>query len=115
MALVTVLGGGHSMSKYMWEAPTTHERTIMQKKCGKKCFLGPKKSFPVCDPGTCKVNPRGVHAAYVRAREYSSKKMRRRDKRYTAPTGTVKHRRQPKSTYSRIAKTAKRLLRKLKF
>ena len=107
MALVTVLGGGHEMSKYMWDAPTTHERTVMRKKCGKKCFLGPKKSFPVCDPGTCKVNPRGVHAAYVRAREYSSKKMHRRK--------TVKHAtRKAKSTYRKIAASAKRLLRKFK-
>ena len=29
-------------------APGTHARTVMLRKCGKKCFLGPKKSFSLC-------------------------------------------------------------------
>jgi hypothetical protein len=45
----------------------------MLKKCGKKCFLGKGKSFPICKKNTCKVSKAGVYAAYVRAREYSSK------------------------------------------
>jgi hypothetical protein len=54
------------------QKPSFHQKTMMMKKCGKKCFLGPRKSFPICSKNTCKVNPRGVYAAYVRAREYSS-------------------------------------------
>ncbi len=49
------------------------ERNIMLEKCGKKCFLGPDKSFPICNKGTCKVNKKGVHAAYVRAKQNESK------------------------------------------
>ncbi len=62
--------------RFRWNAPGTHARTVMFKKCGKKCFLGPKKTFPICTPGTCKRNINGVHAAYVRAREYASKTKR---------------------------------------
>lgn len=42
----------------------------MCKKCGKKCFLGPNMSFPICARKTCRVNSRGVHAAYSRARQW---------------------------------------------
>ena len=55
------------------EQPSYHQRTIMLEKCGKKCFLGTKKSFPICKKNTCKVSPRGVYSAYIRARQYSSK------------------------------------------
>ncbi len=30
------------------ENPGFKQRTVMLKKCGKKCFLGSKKSFPIC-------------------------------------------------------------------
>ena len=75
------------------QSPGTHERTLMMGRCGKKCFLGPKKSFPICRRGTCKRNKKGVLAAYIRAREYTTIK------------GSEK--------YRRIARTAKRMLRKL--
>lgn len=52
--------------------PSFKQRTIMLKKCGKKCFLGPKKTFPICSKHTCKISQQGLHAAYVRAREYES-------------------------------------------
>jgi hypothetical protein len=52
--------------------PSSKQRTGMLKKCGKKCFLGPKKSFPICTKNTCKINRLGIHAAFVRAREYES-------------------------------------------
>jgi len=45
----------------------------MMKKCGKKCFLGSKKSFPICKKNTCKVSSKGVYAAYIRSRQYRSK------------------------------------------
>lgn len=53
---------------------TTKERAIMLKKCGRKCFLGPKKSFPICRKGTCKINPKGVLSAYIRARQWGKSK-----------------------------------------
>ena len=52
------------------QQPGTHQRTVMMKKCGKKCFLGPNKSFPICKKNTCKKSKKGILAAYIRAREY---------------------------------------------
>jgi len=51
------------------ENPSQRERTVMLKKCGKKCFLGTKKSFPICKKNTCAVSKKGVYAAYLRARQ----------------------------------------------
>jgi hypothetical protein len=65
-------GRGSYLRGWSSKKPGTHQRTIMLKKCGKKCFLGPNKSFPICTKNTCKINKKGVHAAYVRAREYST-------------------------------------------
>jgi hypothetical protein len=53
--------------------PSLHQKTVMLQKCGKKCFLGAKKSFPICNKNTCKINSKGVYAAYVRARQFSSR------------------------------------------
>jgi hypothetical protein len=53
--------------------PGYHERTVMLKKCGKKCFLGTKKSFPICSKNTCTVNKNGVLAAYKRSRQFRKK------------------------------------------
>ena len=55
------------------ENPGYHERSVMLKKCGRKCFLGTKKSFPICKKNTCKISRKGLYAAYIRARQYSSK------------------------------------------
>jgi len=63
-------GKGSATRGWKKEKPTVHERTVMMKQCGKKCFLGPKKSFPICTRRTCRVNPRGVHSAFSRAREW---------------------------------------------
>ena len=81
--------------------PSTRERTIMKKKCGKKCFLGPNKSFPICNKGTCKINKKGVWAAYIRSREWGSKKMR----------VSKKH---SKSVYNKIARKSRKLLKLIK-
>ena len=62
----------------------------MLEQCGKKCFLGPKKTFPICNKKTCKINRKGVYAAYIRAKEYVTIK------------GTQK--------YKRIASNAKKWL-----
>jgi len=78
--------------------PSIRERTVMNQKCGKKCFLGPNKSFPICSKGTCKVNRKGVWAAYLRARGWGSNKMR----------ATKKH---SKIVYRRIAQKSRKLLK----
>ncbi len=56
-----------------WISPTRRERTRMLSRCGKKCFLGPNKSFPICSRNSCKINNKGLYSAYVRARQYSKK------------------------------------------
>lgn len=73
-------------------APSTKERTTMKRKCGKKCFLGPDKSFPICAKGTCKINKKGLYAAYIRAKSLTNRKTRK------------------KTNYSRIARIAKKRL-----
>ena len=64
------LGKRNPWSGWSKEKPGFHQRTVMFKKCGKKCFLGYKKSFPICKKNKCKVSKKGVYAAYVRARQY---------------------------------------------
>jgi hypothetical protein len=50
----------------------------MLKRCGRKCFLGPGKTFPICKKNTCKVSSKGLHAAYIRAREWKHKNISRK-------------------------------------
>lgn len=83
-------------------APSSKERTKMLKKCGKKCFLGPKKSFPICRKGTCKINAKGVDAAYIRAREWGKRKS-------TYKTSKPKY---PRKTYKEIQLKARHILKK---
>tara|TARA_B100001093_G_C26757991_1_gene984324 strand:- start:744 stop:1061 length:318 start_codon:yes stop_codon:yes gene_type:complete len=70
-------------------SPNTKQRVKMFKKCGKKCFLGPNRSFPICAKNTCKINKKGIYSAYIRARQWSKLK----------------------KTYKRIANRAKRLIK----
>ena len=90
-------------------APSTKERKTMKKECGSKCFLGPisENCFPICTKNTCEVNEKGVYAAYVRAREYGSPKMKKR--------AHTKHKvyghNHSKKLYRRIADKAKKLLK----
>lgn len=84
-------------------APGEKERKEMLYKCGKKCFLGPKISFPVCAKGTCKINKKGLYAAYIRARQWGKKKSS-----YKGETRPTKARK----TYRRVANRAKSLLKK---
>lgn len=92
------------------EAPFGAARTRMYEKCGKKCFLGKKTpgdkkhpDFPICTKGTCDINPKGVYAAYIRAKEWSNKRSS-----YKGRTQPRLHRK----TYKRIAEKAKRILDK---
>lgn len=87
-----------SLRKWTRTNPGYYERTVMLKKCGKKCFLGSQKTFPICARGTCKVSRAGVQSAYIRARE-----MVRRSREKTIS----KH---GKSYYYEVAKKARNLL-----
>ena len=84
-------------------APQGHARTVMLKKCGRKCFLGPKKSFPICRKGTCKISPKGLYSAYIRSRQWGGPKSKYRGK------SRPRHRR---SLYNRIARKSKAMLRR---
>ena len=63
-------GRGTYLRGWSKQQPGTRERTVMMKKCGKKCFLGPNKTFPICTKNTCRINKKGIHAAYNRAKQY---------------------------------------------
>jgi len=63
-------GRGSATRGWKNERPTYHQRTIMLNHCGKKCFLGPNKSFPICKKNTCWVSRKGVQSAYIRAQQY---------------------------------------------
>ena len=87
------------------------ERSAILSKCGKRCFLGPGKTFPICarlgsgsSSNTCKINRRGVQAAYIRAREWASITAR---KKYSSKKAAHSHRR-----YTAIARKAKSILSK---
>ena len=91
-------------------APQGRQRTTMYRRCGKKCFLGTKTpgdrqppDFPICTKGTCKVNKKGLYAAYIRARQWGK------------PTRDYRGRTRPRmspSYYRNIAYKAKRMLRR---
>ena len=91
-------------------SPKGKQRTTMYRKCGQKCFLGTKTpgdkqhpDFPICAKGTCKVNKKGLYAAYVRAKEWGNKRK------------SYKGRARPRmrSTYYRkIANKAKKMLKR---
>ena len=90
--------------------PKGKQRTRMYRKCGKKCFLGTKTpgdkqhpNFPICTKGTCRVNPKGLYAAYIRAKQWGSKRSTYKGR---------DHPRLARKTYKRIANKAKRMLRK---
>ena len=75
-------GRGTFLRNWSKQKPGYHQRSNMMKTCGKKCFLGPRKTFPICTKNTCKRNRKGIYAAYIRSEEYktikpSSQKYRR--------------------------------------
>lgn len=63
------------------KTPNQKERRRMMRTCGRRCFLGPKLSFPICNKGTCKVNRKGVQSAYNRARQWKHTAVAKRAKR----------------------------------
>jgi hypothetical protein len=74
-------GRGAFLRGWAKQQPSTHERTLMLKRCGNRCFLGPNKSFPICTRRTCKINRKGVYAAYVRARQWKHRNVSVKAKR----------------------------------
>jgi len=79
------------------------ERDTMKKNCGKKCFLGPKTSFPICAKGTCRVSDKGLWAAYIRAKEWGKPRSSYKGR------GSPRHRR---GVYTKASRDAKRMLEK---
>jgi hypothetical protein len=65
-------GRGSATRGWKNEKPGYKQRTQMFRRCGKKCFLGTKKTFPICKKNTCKISSKGLYSAYIRARQYSS-------------------------------------------
>ena len=82
-------------------SPKGHARTVMKRRCGKKCFLGPDKSFPICAKGTCDISDKGLWAAYIRSKEWGNSR------------SSYKGRSQPRykrRVYSNISRKAKKML-----
>lgn len=73
MAKTRKNGRGSATRGWKNEQPGYHQRTVMLQKCGNKCFLGSKKSFPICKKNTCTISTKGVYSAYIRARQYRTK------------------------------------------
>ena len=63
-------GRGSRTRGWKNDKPGVRQRSIMMRKCGKKCFLGPNKSYPICTKNTCKINSKGVYSAYIRSRQF---------------------------------------------
>ena len=103
----------HHRGRGHWSASapkTVGDRAAVLKKCGRKCFLGPGKSFPICarlgaagSAGTCKIDRHGVQAAYSRASEWASITARKK-----MSSGNARQHRK----YTAIAKRAKSLLKR---
>lgn len=101
--------------KWSQVAPkTVGDRSALMSKCGRQCFLGPNKTFPICarlgsgsgsGSGTCKIDRRGVAAAYTRAREWAAITARKK----RSASGARAYRR-----YTAVARRARAILDKQK-
>lgn len=74
-------GRGSATKGWKNEKPGYHQKTMMMKRCGKKCFLGQNKTFPICKKNTCKVSSKGVYSAYIRAKQYHRKSISKKAKK----------------------------------
>lgn len=83
-------GRGSATRGWKKQKPGYHQKTVMLRECGKKCFLGPGKTFPICKKNTCKVSSKGVYSAYIRARQYHHKNISQKAKKMLNKMG-VKH------------------------
>jgi hypothetical protein len=80
-------GRGVATRGWKSEKPGYHQKTVMLKRCGRKCFLGSDKKFPICKKNTCKVSSKGVYAAYIRASQYHKKNISRKAKNMLVKMG----------------------------
>jgi hypothetical protein len=80
-------GRGSATRGWKTAQPRGNQRTAMLQKCGKKCFLGPKTSYPICTKNTCRINSKGVYAAYMRAREYKKTNISKKANRILVKMG----------------------------
>ncbi len=71
-------GRGSATRGWKTQKPGYRQRSIMLKRCGKKCFLGPGKSYPICSKNTCKVNAKGVYSAFIRSKQFHRRNISRR-------------------------------------
>lgn len=69
------------------QKPGYHQRTIMLKKCGKKCFLGKDKKYPICIKNTCKISPQGVYSAFIRSKQFHDYKVSKKANRLLKKIG----------------------------
>lgn len=83
-------GRGSVTRGWKRQQPGYHQRTVMLKKCGRKCFLGPGKSYPICTKNTCKVNSKGVYSAYIRSRQLHRQSISRRANKMLKKMGVKK-------------------------
>ena len=81
---------------------TRKQRKYLMNKCGKKCFLGPNLSFPICPKNSCKINRKGLHSAIIRARQWGKPK-------HLYKTARPRH---PRKVYKRVVHRARALLDK---
>lgn len=90
---------------YNWSkiSPNRNERITMKQKCGKKCFLGPQNTFPICGKKTCKVSKKGLWSAYIRAKQWGNKKTSYKGK---------SHPKYSRKVYTKIAEKAYKQLHK---
>ena len=92
-----------------WTPPRkVTSRRKMLKKCGDGCFMIPdpkNPKFPICNPD-CTTNVHGVHAAYVRARQWGYDDIARKAEKKLKSMGVSvkKHKRKSKRKRSRKKK-----------
>ena len=80
-------GRGSTTRGWKNQKPNNYQRTIMLKRCGRKCFLGPGKSYPICTKNTCKVNKKGVYSAFIRSRQFYHKNISQKAKKILIKMG----------------------------
>lgn len=83
-------GRGSRTRGWKSQKPGYHQRSVMLKNCGKKCFLGPNKSYPICTKNTCKRNTKGIYSAYIRARQLHNKNISQKAKKILVHMGKKK-------------------------
>ena len=80
-------GRGSATRGWRKEKPGYHQKTVMLQQCGRKCFLGPDKKYPICKKNTCKTSTKGVYSAYIRSRQYHNKNVSRKAKKLLIKMG----------------------------